>query len=126
MDAILIAVAVAIFNVVATIVALTWKLSRVEFAIRELIIDERKAVDVELDRIRREFGEVAAALRERIVQFELWARDNFVRRDGYHKVKDELSADIKEQGNEIKALGIELKTRLARMEQKIDDRNGHS
>lgn len=100
-------------NLVGTLVGLIWKLSRVEVSLRQTIQAERKEIDKDLEKQSREFGETAAALRQKVTEVELYMRDNFVRRDGFYKVRDELSQDIKH-------LGEQLHARLERMEAKID------
>jgi len=92
-----------VLNVLVLIISVTWKLSRVEAVLYASIVKERKELDAQLESMRRNFGEVAAALREKIQQFELWSRDNFVR-DGQEldKIRDKIESDLKELAAEIR------------------------
>lgn len=109
------AVAAFIVNILVLVVGGTWRLSRMEVALREEITKSKAEVEDRQDRFAREFGETVAAVREKIREVELFCRDTFVRRDGFYKVRDELAADIKTLGEKIEA-------RLERMESKIDSK----
>lgn len=102
-------------NMIGTIVGVTWKLSRVELSLRAAITDERRDIDENMERKTREYGETAAALRTKIHEVEVYMRDTFVRRDGFYKVKDELSA-------EMRGIAQQLNQRLDRLEAKIESR----
>lgn len=115
--AIAVAVASLIINIIVLLVGLTWKLSRLELALREAINSSRSEIDERLDSSVREFAETAMALRQKINEVELWARDNFVRRDGFYKVRDDLAA-------EIKSLAVVIDRRMERLEVKIDEARG--
>lgn len=109
------AIAAFVVNLLVLVVGGTWRLSRMEVALREEISKSRAEVEERHDRISREFGETIAAIREKIREVELFCRDTFVRRDGFYKVRDELALDIKTLGEKIEA-------RLERMESKIDSK----
>jgi hypothetical protein len=111
----LLAIGVAAFNIIATIVAVTWRLSRVELSLREAIAAEREKINFAMDRQEREFAEAMKAVREKIVQFELWSRDMFVRRD-------EVDAKLARMEGKIDSMGAKIDARLERMEGKIDNR----
>lgn len=113
-------------NLVLSAVVGTWKLSRVEISLREAIENARQEVDERISIQAREFGETVAAirsgfnmevasLRKEITEDQKFVRDTFMRRDSFYKIQDALQADIK-------ALGAELKSRLERMETKIDSK----
>jgi hypothetical protein len=91
-----IALAAFALNFVGTIVGVTWKLTRVEIALRDAITAERREIDGHMERQSREFGETAAALRQKIHEVEVWSRDTFVRSDGFQSVKNELSQEMKD------------------------------
>jgi len=63
--------------------------------------------------LKLDFGETNAAVRTKIHEVEIWARDNFMRRDGFRKVQEQLTAEI---------IGVrdEMKSDLRRIEEKID------
>lgn len=104
-----------ILQAVVYLVVGIWKLSQIKSEILAAIAVHRKEYDDEFARVRREFGEVGQAIREKITQVELFCRDNYVRRDSFYKVNDDTQASIKE-------LGKELRERLERMEEKIDSK----
>lgn len=112
---VLIAVAAFILNFVGTIVAGVWKLSRLEIALRGDIEKARDEIEVRQDTKTHEFGETIAAIRQKVADVELYAANNYVRRDGFYKVQENLEGSIR-------ALGDELKSRLERMEVKIDSK----
>lgn len=99
----------------AMLVAVTRKLSQVEGSLRAAIESSRREIDGRIDAQSREFGETVSALRQKIHEVEIWSRDTFMRADGFYKVKDELTG-------EIKAVRDELKTDLRRMETKLDSK----
>lgn len=102
-------------NLLVTAIVGTWKLSRVELAIRQSIASSRAEIDERIEAIRREFGETGHALREKIAQVELYTRDTFVRRDSFYKVSDDLAA-------KLTAMDDKIDKRLERMEGKIDSK----
>lgn len=106
------AVAAFALNAVVTTAAVTWKLSRVELALSAQITKERKEIDEHIEQMSREFGETVHAMRQKIHEMEVWNRDNFVRRDGFYIVKDELTSAIRS----VEAL---IAVRLEGLEAKI-------
>lgn len=113
-----------IFMILTGVVGMLLRNSMLEMRneIAKITLDLTKAItalarelDDRIDSHRREFGETAAALRAKITEVEIWARDNFVRRDSFYKVTGDLSTDIKD-------MGASITTRLDRMEGKIDEK----
>lgn len=102
-------------NMIGTLVGVTWKLSRVEISLRDAITHERKDIDEDMARQSREFGETVAALRVKVHEVEVWARDAFVRRDDFYKIKDELS-------DQMKGMAAQINSRLDKLEAKIEAR----
>jgi len=92
-----------------------WKLTRIETELRACINSSRDDVEEKQTEHSREFGETILALRQHITTFQLEVANNYVRRDGFYKVRDELASDIK-------SLGDELKATLVRVESKIDSK----
>lgn len=92
-----------------------WKLTRVERALSDKITDSRDEIERRQEQHSREVGETIAALRQKVNDVELHAANNYVRRDGFYKVQEALTQDIKE-------LGRSLEGRLQRMEAKIDSK----
>lgn len=104
-----------VLQLAVIIIGGVWKLSKLESALISKIEETRREIDDRLDVQIREFGETASALRQKIHEVEIWVRDNFIRRDGFFKVRDEETDAIKEVRDE-------LKDDLRRLEQKIDDK----
>src|SRR5260221_147361 len=109
----IIAIAAFILNLLVLTVGGTWKLSQLDASLLKAISKARDEIEERQDRLSRECGETVAAVREKIVQVELYCRDNFIRRDGFYKVRDEIATNVKE-------LRTEIVDRLDRMEAKID------
>lgn len=104
-----------VLNLIVIAVGGTWKLSQLEVSLRASIEKSRKEIDDRLDAQSREFGETVSALRQKIHEVEMWSRDTFMRRDGFYKVKEDLTT-------EIKGIRDELKSDLRRMEDKLDQK----
>lgn len=94
----------------------TWALSQLKASVIAALTEHQKETDAEFAVVRREIGETGAALRQKINEVELWARDNYVRREGFYKVRDDLDAAISK-------LGDKIDNRLERMEAKIDNKS---
>jgi hypothetical protein len=91
-----------------------WKLSRVESALRADITAAKDEVEEKQSQHSREFGETIAALRQKIADVELYASNHYVRRDGFYKVQEQFTADLR-------ALGDRIEARFVRLEAKIDN-----
>jgi hypothetical protein len=89
-------------NMLVLAAVVTWKLSRVEKSIRDDFALERKSIDVELDNMGRAAGESVAAVREKIVQVELFCRDTFLRRETFFEVNRKNDLLISEMMQEIR------------------------
>lgn len=63
----------------------------------------------------RMFGESLSAIREKINIVELYAANNYVRRDGFYKVQEQFTVDIR-------ALGEKMDRGFERFEEKIDSK----
>lgn len=107
-------VAAFVLTAIGTVAGVVWKLTRVELRLIEKITSARAEIDDHLERQAREFGEVASALRTKVHEVEVWARDTFVRRDGFYKVKEELTA-------ELKSVAAQINQRIDRL---VDSMNG--
>lgn len=104
-----------LFNILVAIVGLTWGVAKIRDAVRAEIEEHREKFDTQIDALRQNTGEMGAALRQKINDVELYARDTFMRRDSFQLVQ----AELKEQ---VKALGDKIENRLERMEAKIDSK----
>lgn len=89
------------------------ELAAIELKLGQAITRSKEEIDERVDRQGRDFGETAAAIRQKITDVEMWTRDTFVRRDSFYKVSDEFKADVV-------AMGDKIEKRLERMEAKID------
>ena len=92
---------------------LVWKLSRVEKGLGDKIIQSRDEIEKKQDQETHFFGETIGAIRQKINDVELFSANNYVRRDGFYKVQEELRADVR-------ALGDKIEQRFVRLETKID------
>lgn len=101
-------------NVVVAIVGLTWGLAKIRDTVRDEIDAHRIAFDTDIDGLRREFGETAQAIRQKVSDVEIWGRDNYVKKDSFGVVTDRISREVKDFADRID-------TRLERMESKIDN-----
>ena len=104
-------------------VRITWKISRIEKAVRDdsdlKIKNVRDAFDAEIDNLQRdvvrleraageraetlrhEFGETGGALRTKIHEVETWNRDTFVRKDSFEMVIGRLEKSLEKLGDKI-------------------------
>lgn len=89
-----------------------WQLSRVEKALRGDIAESRDEVERKQDRHSQEFGETVAAIRQKVADVELYAANNYVRRDGFYKVQEQMTSDIRALGDKIEARFVRLETKL--------------
>jgi hypothetical protein len=102
-------------NIGIAIAGATWGIAKIRETVRTEIAAHKEKIDQEIDAVGRSFGETTAAIRQKVHEVELYAANNYVRREGFYKVQETLTADIK-------AMGDELKKRLERMELKIDSK----
>lgn len=83
------------------------------------LADAVYARDVELDVIRKEFGETGHALRrymegieKEMHTIEIWNRDNYVQKGEFERAIDSIRSDIRALSSEIKIDFKELKAEL--------------
>lgn len=102
-----------VLNVIVLMGGGLWKLTRVENAIKDDIAKHQKYTDDELAKLRREFGETVAAIRQKLHEVELWSRDHFVLRPAF-------DVALKQVTNAIEQMDEKIEARLMRMESKIE------
>lgn len=107
------AISALVLNIVVAIVGLTWGLGKIRDTVRDEIEEHRVAFDADIDGLRREFGETAQAIRQKVSDVEIWGRDNYVKKDSFGMVTDRISREVKDFADRIDK-------RLERMEAKID------
>lgn len=122
---------------ITTAVLLVWKLTRVEQSLIERIATAQDAVEQKSEKqirdleqkhaaeirdyyMRREvetklFGDTIAALRQKIADVELASEKNFIRREGFYVVRDQIVTDMK-------AIREQVDARFLRIEEKLDDK----
>lgn len=109
-----------VMNVITNFLGGSWKLGQrltdMETGLRKAISEAKLEIEVRQEDLRRELGETVAAVRQKIHDVELFAANNYVRRESFYQVKAELSS-------EIKVLGDRIDARMERFEKKIDHRN---
>ncbi len=77
------------------------------------IIAAQKEADSKIDRQYREFGEGLMAIRHKITEVELFARDHFVRSDNFSIIQQRMTEDVR-------LIGEKIDKRLDNLEKKID------
>lgn len=105
-----------ILNVLVALAWLTIGLAKIKQAISSEIERHRERFEHDVDSIRLNIGEVAAALRQKVTEVELFTRDTFMRRDSFYETINSVRQDIRGQFEKID-------TRLERMEAKIDTKS---
>lgn len=110
-----IALAGLTLNILVAVVGLTWFVSKIRETVRDEIATHREKFDGELHSLRLNTGEIAAALRQKITEVELFNRDTFMRRDSFYEAMKGYGADIRDQFGKVEQ-------RLERMESKIDSK----
>jgi hypothetical protein len=110
-----VAISGLILNILVAVIGLTWGVAKIRDAVRTEIEEHREKFEGQIDTLRKNTGEMGAALRQKINDVELYARDTFMRRDSFAAVQAELKA-------QMQAMGDKIETRLERMETKIDNK----
>jgi hypothetical protein len=67
-----------------------------------------------MDLLKKDIDTRIGNLHAKIIEFEMWTRDTFVRRDSFYVVRDELTKNIEKMSGKVEA-------RLERMENKLDN-----
>lgn len=94
---------------------LSSKLSTMEQSLRVSINEAKNEIEDRQDRMTRDAGETASAIRQKIHEIETWARDEFVRKNSFELVLSRTERVMGEQFGKIDA-------RLERMETKLDSK----
>jgi phage shock protein A len=102
-------------NIMVAVVGVTWGIAKIRDTVRTEIDNHRDRFNADIDDLRKAMGETVAGLRQRIAEVELYAANQYVRREGFYEVQKQLAGDIKAMGEQIAA-------RLERMENKIDSK----
>lgn len=115
-------VGIAAFVLQAIIVTATvvWQLGKVRDELKDEINTSRKELekeaDAKFDQVQRQFGETIMALREKVVQIELYIRDTYVSKNSFNTILDRILVELKAQGekfeNRCTRLETEIKTYL--------------
>lgn len=95
---------------IGTLITTTWLAAR---KLSGLETDaDKKIADVK-DEVLRSIGETVAALRQKVVDMELWGRDNFVRRQEFQTAIDGFARSIE-------SLRVEINAGYQRLTDKMD------
>ncbi len=89
------------------------KLSQMEKTLSEKIDKSITVIEDRQNGAVQAVGETIHAMREKVTQIELWARDTFLRKDDFDRINQQNLAALK-------SLGDKIESRLERMENKID------
>lgn len=114
--AVVIACLALLLNVIIAVRNSQWglpdRLKEMETRIMAAVQQHKSAIDVAMDKLRadttettdtmrHDFGETAAAIREKVSEFEKWSRDNFVREthfaDVMRETREAMRANAKER-----------------------------
>lgn len=101
-----------IVTLISYAAGIVWKLSLVEKALRSDINKARDEIEEKQQQSVHDFGETIAAIRQKLSDVELYAANNYVRRDGFYKVQEMLTSDIRALGDKIEARFVRLETKL--------------
>lgn len=93
--------------------ALVAKLAAQDLAHHARVAQMERDHHEELAALRREFGTVGEAIRQKVNQFEIWSRDEFVRKGSFEIVIARM-----EKSNET--LGDKIEKRLDKMAERIE------
>lgn len=111
-----VAIAGFVLQFIVILAACIWKIAQLKTDVLAAIAVTGKEIDERIDRQKREFGENVAAIRQKVHDVETWARDTFVRHDNFNKLTDEIRADIRSVGGDIKQMGADIQSRIDRMD----------
>src|SRR5689334_15871740 len=100
-------------NIGIAVVGATMGIAKIKDAVRDAMDEHRDEFDAKIEQLGRNFGETAAAIREKVHQVEVWARDEFVRKQSFEGAVSRMEKAVDDKFNGI----ID---RLDRMENKID------
>ena len=103
-------------NVIVLVVTVTVAISNLKLSIVTSIESAKEELEQKLYASENANGETARVLRTKINEVELYLRDNYVRRDSFALVQQQISKDFANFSERVE-------TRLERMEQKIDTKN---
>lgn len=83
--------------------------------VAQLLLDVKLHVDDDarnFEAVRREFGEVATALRTKVQEVELYTRDNFVRRESLQAVLHQYNESLGTMIGDLKEWMVRIEARL--------------
>lgn len=104
-------------------------LGSIEDQLRVAITVGDEKIDEKINRTYRDFGETVAAQRERMTQFEIYVRDNYVSKPDLSTQLGEIRSDIRQINDKLTKMQVNLaRLRLARRRQPSngDEDNGNS
>jgi len=93
-----------------------WQLGRMEIAIREEIATHKLENEEKINLAIRNVGETYSAVREKIREVELYMRDNYMRRDSFQMVVNDITQTQRQ-------LTESINTQFRRLENKIEKAN---
>jgi hypothetical protein len=104
-------------NIVVAIVGCTWGIGKIRDTVRAEIETHREKFAGQIDALEMRYGDSIAALRQKVADVELWAANNYVRRDGFYKVQEQLS-------QEFRNMRESMEGRFQRIEEQISHLRG--
>lgn len=125
-----VALASFVMNLLIAVIGATWGIAKIRAAVTEEMTKHKEAADAKIAAVEtrlsakvetalHDTGEALAEIRTKINEVELWARDNFVRRESFTQI-------INEWRDGFRDLGTRVDRRLERIENLILGRPNNS
>lgn len=109
----IIGAAMFFINIAVLLIGGTWKMSRLETALKDAIGQNRTEFEARMAQARTEYDARMAKLAEDALRLELRFGEHYVRRESFYQVADGLKAEFGVHAAHTEA-------RMVRMEEKID------
>lgn len=107
-------IAAFLLNIGVAVIGATWGVSKIREGAQIQASILRDEFDLKLRASERAFGETINAIRQKIVDGELWNRDHFVRRDSFLLVSQKFEESLS-------SMVERMERRLDRVEEKLDE-----
>lgn len=106
-----------IVTIIINIVLLTWSIANIRLDLTTKIAAAKDEMENQINASIKMYGETITAIRQKINDVELYGSKEYVRREGFYKVQETLTKDIK-------TLGDKLDAGLQRVNDKLDNMKG--
>jgi predicted nucleotidyltransferase len=123
----LVALGMLVMNLVGAVVGGTWALGRsrekVHAKIDQLAIEMERQLKAENDRTKREAGETASALRQKLTEVEFFVRDKFVSKETFTDFMQQMRLAWERLENKIDKRDERLDKRLDAIDEKLNNKS---